>query len=158
MNVALAHSPAFLADGSIVLMVQFDGFPGELPFNAIETDSTDHGQDIFTRAKSGEFGPVAPYVPPVETPDQVVTRLSNIVQRHMDSAAQARGYDSILSAVTYASEPSVPAYQIDGQAFRSWRSLVWQKCLDVMAAVKSGARATPTEVELLGELPSPPSS
>lgn len=43
----------------------------------------------------------------------------------LDAMAVNCGYSSILSAISYAEEPAVPAYQEDGRKFRAWRSLVW---------------------------------
>lgn len=75
------------------------------------------------------------------------------VQKHMDDAARARGYDDIKSAVTYADEPAVPRFQAEGMAFRAWRSLCWAKCYVVQADVESGSREMPTAEELIAELP-----
>lgn len=75
------------------------------------------------------------------------------VQRHMDVAAQSLGYDDIQAAVTYADEPAVPRFQAEGQAFRAWRSRVWEHCYQVLDDVQSGVRAIPGEPELLAELP-----
>ena len=155
MNILSAHSPVLLADGSISLMVIFDGWPGEIPFCASPVDTAAHGRDLYVRAHAGEFGVVSPYVAPVETLDQSRARLTDIVQRHLDDVAKSRGYDDILSAVTYANESSVPIFQTEGLAFRIWRSLAWQKCIDVMGAVTAGTRSIPTEAELISELPPP---
>jgi hypothetical protein len=40
-----------------------------------------------------------------------------------------------------------------GQAFRAWRSRVWEHCYQVLDDVQSGVRAIPGEPELLAELP-----
>lgn len=47
------------------------------------------------------------------------------VQFIMDVAARNAGYDSLLSAISYADETAVPAYAADGRKFRAWRSIVW---------------------------------
>lgn len=57
------------------------------------------------------------------------------VQAHLDATALAHDYDSIAIAVTYADEPSVPKYQMEGQAFRAWRSLVWSAALPMIDGV-----------------------
>lgn len=97
---------------------------------------------------------VLPPLPP--TPDQIQTRLTLAVQAHLDAAAQALGYDDIKSAVTYADEPSVPRFQADGQALRSWRSQVWALCYEILDAVQSGRRDAPTVEGLIAELPTAP--
>jgi hypothetical protein len=84
--------------------------------------------------------------PPVPT-------LTAAVQAHLDTTAQEHGYDSIYTACTYADEPAVAQFQLEGQALRAWRSLVWAHCHGVMAAVQAQQRAVPTEAELIAELP-----
>jgi hypothetical protein len=52
---------------AINLEVQFEEFANEvMPFLATSYDIEPHGVDLFNRAKAGEFGTVAPYVPPPE--------------------------------------------------------------------------------------------
>lgn len=79
--------------------------------------------------------------------------LTVIVQAHMDAAAQKRGYDSLLSAVSYAEESSVALFQAEGKAFRAWRSKVWEACYKMLADVQQGKGAVPTEEELITALP-----
>ena len=81
------------------------------------------------------------------------TEMVNAVQNHMDATAQLLGYDSISTAVTYASEASVSKFQTEGVAFREWRSLVWEHCHAQLAAVVAGERSVPTTAELIAELP-----
>lgn len=92
----------------------------------------------------------------VLTEAQIVAAYMADVQRHLDAAAAAAGYDGIISVVSYADEPSVPRYQAEGQAFRAWRSQVWLRCEQVLAGVKAGTRAAPTTAELIAELPTAP--
>ena len=88
-----------------------------------------------------------------ELAEETKQQLVSIVQNHMDAAAQALGYDDIKTAVTYAEEPSVPKFQVEGLAFRTWRSLVWAKCYEILEAVLTGGRQVPTATDLLAELP-----
>lgn len=83
----------------------------------------------------------------------MATAMTVAVQDHMDTRAQAHGYDSLLSAISYADEPAVPSFRADGLAFRAWRSLVWAKCHEVLAKVQAGTLAVPTEAALLAMLP-----
>ncbi len=78
-------------------------------------------------------------------------RLAGIVQLHLDNTAKARGYDNILSACSYAA--SLNTYQAEGQSFLQWRAACWDTCYQILGDVTSGARAVPTEAELLAELP-----
>ncbi len=91
--------------------------------------------------------------PPTPSPEEVRLELTRAVQGFMNETAAGLGYDSIYSAVTYAEEPAVPKYQAEGRALRAWRSLVWAKCYEVLAAVEAGTRAVPSAAELIAELP-----
>lgn len=76
------------------------------------------------------------------------------IQSKLDSTAKQYGYDSILSAVTYADDPTVPLFQHQGQAFRAWRSQIWAWGYALLAQVKSGAVQQPTVTELVAQMPS----
>lgn len=90
---------------------------------------------------------------PAPTPQQVAAFISAAVQKHMDGAARQSGYDDIKSAVTYAEEPAVEKFQLEGLAFRLWRSLSWARCYELWAEVESGAREPMTADEVISELP-----
>lgn len=79
--------------------------------------------------------------------------MADMVQAYLDSKAKLYGYDDIKSAVSYADEPSVARFQIHGLAFRAWRSLVWEKCYEVLAKVEAGMITKPSGEELLAMLP-----
>lgn len=49
----------------ISLTVKWEEFNEELPFAATSYDVEPWGVDLYNRAKVGEFGEVAPYVPPI---------------------------------------------------------------------------------------------
>ncbi len=80
-----------------------------------------------------------------------IARLEAAVQKYMDSKAQERGYDSILSASSYAGFTN--PFQAEGQAFIKWRGAVWAYCYQELAKVQAGQRAVPTEAGLIAELP-----
>ena len=90
-------------------------------------------------------------VPP--TPEQAIESMRVAIQSHMDSTAQAYGYDDVKAAVTYADEPAVPKFQAEGRAFRAWRSLVWSHTYGVLDEVQAGEREQPTVEEVIAELP-----
>lgn len=73
------------------------------------------------------------------------------VQSHLDKAAQAKNYDSIVSACSYAGAGN--PFQAEGQAFVTWRGDVWAKCYQIMADVQNGLRTAPTIEGLISELP-----
>lgn len=91
--------------------------------------------------------------PPPPTIEQMVEKYREAIQKHLDDAARAAGYDDIRTAVTYADEPAVAKFQAEGQAFRAWRSLVWAYGYEQVDAVTAGEREQPTIDELISELP-----
>jgi hypothetical protein len=90
--------------------------------------------------------PPAPVPPPLTVADY-----TNAVQRHLDAAAKAKGYDGILSAASYAPVPGM--FQAEGVAFAQWRTSVWACCYGVMSAVEQQLRPAPTVPGLIAELP-----
>lgn len=88
-----------------------------------------------------------------ESPEATAARYEAAVQAELDKAARARGYDSLFTAISYADEPAVPRFQADGQAFRRWRSLVWEYAHTVLNAVLAGERQQPVLEAFLAELP-----
>jgi hypothetical protein len=91
---------------------------------------------------------------PGPTPAQQASTLSAAVKKFIDSAAQALGYDDILSAISYADDPTVPAFQAQGQALRAWRANVWKAALPPINAVAAGtASPVPTADQLIATLP-----
>jgi hypothetical protein len=96
----------------------------------------------------------APDPDPVQEPvEAVIARYEGAVQNQLDSAAKARGYDSLFTAISYAEEPAVPRFQADGQAFRRWRSLVWDYAHTEMNAVLMGEKPRPELDTFLAGLP-----
>jgi hypothetical protein len=68
-----ANTPVYGDDtgNCIVLNVKWKEFNEEMPFGATSYDPMPHGVDLYNRAKAGEFGAIAAYVPPVtQTPTQ----------------------------------------------------------------------------------------
>lgn len=98
-----------------------------------------------------ELLPPAPAPEPTEA--QIVAMYEKAVDEHIDAGARAYGYMSIITAISYAEEPAVPRFQVEGQALRAWRSLCYAKCHEVLAAVKTGERARPTVEQLLAAMP-----
>lgn len=87
-----------------------------------------------------------------DTPEEVQAMLTAKVQKYLDTMAQKLGYDSCLSVCSYV-DTGVAKFDEEGDAFRQWRSAVWQKGYEIVDAVKEGTRDIPTEEELFAELP-----
>lgn len=81
-----------------------------------------------------------------------VQKYRTAVGAHIDATARSFGFDSIVTAVTYADEPADPLNQSYGQALRAWRSQCWEKCREVLAAWQGGG-SEPTVDELIASLP-----
>lgn len=86
------------------------------------------------------------------TDDEKIAVYRAAVGRHIDQQARTLGFDSIITAVSYADEPADPLNQSYGQALRAWRSECWGKCREVLAAWQGGGVA-PTTDELIASLP-----
>lgn len=82
----------------------------------------------------------------------ITREFTDAIQLHLDTEAQTRGYDGILSACSYAAG-NHPKYSAEGQACLEWREAVWDKGYEIMADVQAGTRPLPTEQEVLAELP-----
>lgn len=67
LTIKSATSPKYIsADNfAIQLQVMFEEFGDSiLPFTAMPDDVEEHGRELYARAITGEFGEIAPYVPP----------------------------------------------------------------------------------------------
>jgi hypothetical protein len=74
------------------------------------------------------------------------------VDAHLNAAANAKGYDSILSASLRAALPT-SAFHDEGVAFGTWMDAVYAKCYEVLAAVLAGAMPEPDLEQLIPMLP-----
>ena len=129
-----------------------------MPADVVEITAEEHaalldGQSAGLVIAWGDDG--APFLqqPPPPTTEQLITQYRDAVQAHLDGAAKTAGYDDIKTAVTYAEEPAVPKFQVEGQAFRAWRSLVWQYGYAQLDAILAGERERPPVGEFIAELP-----
>lgn len=84
--------------------------------------------------------------------EEVQAHLVAVIQQHLDTTAQSRAYDGILSLCTYATSPS-PRFAAEGQAGVEWRDACWTTGYQILAECQSGSRAIPTPEELIAELP-----
>ena len=79
--------------------------------------------------------------------------LLQAVDLHLEGQAQAMGYSSIQTAVSYAEEDAVPSFQAEGRALRRWRSLVYAACYQQLAAFEAAEIDEPTVESLIEALP-----
>ena len=87
---------------------------------------------------------------PLPTQAQIIAALEAAVQAHMDAQAQGAGYDSLLSAVSYAGSAKFGA---QAAAFIAWRDACWSYCYAIEAAVQAGTQTVPTAAALVAGLP-----
>ena len=66
--------------------------------------------------------------------DLLVTSVTTAIQAMLENKAIELGYDSVISAVTYADENIIPEFQAEGKAMRKWRSKCWKVAKDLLAA------------------------
>ena len=117
-------------------------------FNA-ETHTCKFIDDAWTVAA---IPPPEPEPTPEEIEHQTIASLTAAVQQHLDTTAQQRNYDGILSLCTYATSTNAK-FKAEGQAGVQWRDAVWAACYAIMAGVKAGDRAIPTAEELIAAMP-----
>jgi hypothetical protein len=75
LTLEYAKDPVYADEtgNCISLIVKWEEFNEEMPFGATTYDPEQYGRDLYARAKTGEFGVVAPYVPPEPSENQPVT-------------------------------------------------------------------------------------
>lgn len=78
--------------------------------------------------------------------------MTGAIQRHLDTTAQSRAYDGILSLCTYATSTS-PKFSAEGQAGIEWRDACWRRGYEILAECQAGTRGIPTPEDLIAELP-----
>lgn len=117
------------------------------------------GQAAFFDAELGVWAlrplgvePPARPAPELSLPERLAL-LAASVDRHLNSQAQALGYASMQTAVSYADEDAVPQFQREGRGLRRWRSLVYAASYQLLAAFEAGERDEPSVAELIGQLP-----
>ena len=94
------------------------------------------------------------------TPEEVTEAELNLqrsitdeTQQSLDTFAQTRNYDGILSACTYANS-SLEKFQIEGQRCVELRDQTWAALYVILAEVEAGTRPVPDSfADIEGDLP-----
>lgn len=132
-----------------------------IPADAVEITAEQHAPLLESQSQGATIQPddngyPEAVFPPPPTREQIeaaiIADLSGCVQQHLDDTAKQRNYDGILSLCTYATSTNAQ-FAAEGQAGVTWRDAVWAKCYQVLADCLAGTRTTPTEAELIAELP-----
>lgn len=73
------------------------------------------------------------------------------IQNLLDRKAQENGYDSILSACSYAGYDN--PFRAEGEAYGIWRANCWAYCYEQLSLISNGSRLVPSIEEFMMELP-----
>lgn len=103
----------------------------------------------MTRSQTGAYSLEVP----VKTEEEKIAEIITVIEKLLNNTASSYGYDNINTVVSYADEPSVLKFQQEGQAFRVWRSLVWEKANSILADWQAEIIPEPTVEEVITQLP-----
>jgi hypothetical protein len=115
--------------------------------------ASDDGAASFSRDLANEER-LAHYriiTPP--TNEQIIAEMKTIVRSWMDACVQARGYDNLMTAISYTDDLEHMAWQAESIAVKRWRSRVYDALQVIEADCLAGTRNIPTAEELITELP-----
>ena len=90
---------------------------------------------------------------PTPTIEEMIAANTAAIQKELDRQAQAKGYDNIVSACSYAAQEGGAPFQAEGAAFLAWRSAVWTHAYAVLAQVQAGELPMPTPQEAVAQMP-----
>lgn len=110
---------------------------GPVPFTSEEEAEWD-AMEAAEAAKAGE---------------RIQASIVAATQQRLDDFAKTRGYDSILSACTYATS-TVPKFATEGQYCVIQRDATWATLYAMLAEVEAGTRPMPSGyADIEAELP-----
>lgn len=135
--------------GIVVDMIVWDGQGWTPPAGAVYVEAP-AGVGIGYSYAGGSFLP--PAGGPAPTLEERAALMLAAVDAHLNTAARAKGYDSITNAALRAALPSSP-FHAEGLAFGHWMDETYSKCYEVLAQVQAGEIAEPTREELIAMLP-----
>lgn len=95
----------------------------------------------------------------IMTYDEIKDLILQTIDEMLNSGARARGYENILTCVSYRGEAPLAdlyaeTFRQEGNAAYEWRSSVYSYCYAQLALIETGKRAVPTIEELKSEMPS----
>ena len=110
----------------------------------IEVNDADYSQWVMLQANADrtgvEIAPPPAIIPP--TAEQIIVAVTVATQLRLDTFAQTRNYDGILSACTYATS-SVPKFAAEGQYCVDARDATWATLYTIMGEVIAQTRPMP---------------
>ena len=145
--VAKENEVAIFENGGWQIVSDYRGTNYWLPDGSVHT-IIELGEELPVEALSEKPAPQPP------TAEELIATYRAAVGRHINAVAVGLGFDSIVTAVTYADEPADERNQQYGIALRSWRSECWKACRDVLIAWQGGTLEEEiTEQGLIDKLP-----
>lgn len=89
----------------------------------------------------------------VEALDACMRDMSSIVQQYLDDFAKLRGYDNIISAISYSTS-TVPKFATEGVYAINARDSVWAAAFSYMNEIETNIRQLPVNLsDILTVLP-----
>ena len=88
---------------------------------------------------------------PAPTEEELKSLFIASIQNLLDSKAQEKNYDNILSACSYAGYDN--PFRAEGEAYGTWRASCWQIGYQILSEVEAGTRPMPTIEEALADMP-----
>lgn len=90
---------------------------------------------------------------PLPTEEEIQAQLEQGIEAWMNTVVAERHYDSIDTCIARYTDSPNPKYAQEAKAVKDWNTLVWDKCWDILAEVKTGTRPIPALEEVIAELP-----
>ena len=149
LMVDYSHYAGNQQDKSLELIQEVGQVP-YLVYYKLDEDGNRYSHYLATADVDGIFQPDTQAIL-LEDTNNLVQSLENAVQEYIDSQAKNRGYDSIVSACSYAGYTN--EFQTEAVSLGVWRSAVWTKAYQVQADVEAGTIPMPTVDELIAMLP-----
>jgi hypothetical protein len=100
---------------------------------AIVTEVNVQTGQVFQREMTAEE--ISSYVQPTQA--DTISSISSEIASILDKGAKAWGYDSIVSAVSYATSTNFQ-YAADAKALSDWRDAVWSWAISAFPRVVAG--------------------
>lgn len=122
-----------------------------VPEGAVELTQAQFEDRFNLMYRDGNLSKV-PFITP-KSLDQVVSELTNAVQKRLDDFARTRNYDGIISACTYATS-AVAKFKAEGQACVNLRDATWSAAYNILSKVQDGTRPMPASIaDIEADLP-----
>ncbi|MES2587022.1 MAG: hypothetical protein V4536_08895 [Pseudomonadota bacterium] len=144
------------ATETIVLILDLSHVPLFDPENPHpQTYAVDDDVQIgYDKQEDGSF--IAPALTAEQIQAQTIATYQSAAQNLLDSVAKSWGYDSVVSAASYASSTNAQ-FKAEALALITWRDEVWGSAYALLASIEGGKKSAPKSVDdFLAGLPLAP--